>query len=116
MVLRQADVQAQLKNFDVPFFSQTRLFKAETNYHGETIVVKVHLRSEMDGNTYALTLCGKNQTLSMVRFSTIKNCYLLLPSVYEAILMQFEPNKVLISNQLPKRVFTKTKCPQPQTT
>jgi hypothetical protein len=58
----------------------------------------------------------KNQR-SMVRFSTIKNCYLLLLhlALYEAILMQFEPNKVLIKSA-PKRVFTKTKCPQPQTT
>jgi hypothetical protein len=65
-----------------------------------------------------LTLyCGKNQRFSMVRFSTIKNCYLLpaAPSVYEAVLMQFEPNKVLVSNQLPK-IFAKTKCTQPETT
>jgi hypothetical protein len=66
----------------------------------------------MDGSTPYLVL-RENQTLSMVRFSTIKNCYLLpaAPSVYEAVLMQFEPNKVLVSNQLPKGYLLKQNVP-----
>jgi hypothetical protein len=58
-----------------------------------------------------LTLyCGKINAFRWYALATIKNCYLLpaAPSVYEAVLMQFEPNKVLVSNQLPKGYFAKT--------
>ena len=49
----------------------------------------------------------------MARFSTIKECYLLpaAPSVYEALLMQFEPHKVLIKHQLPKGYLLKQNVP-----
>jgi hypothetical protein len=56
-----------------------------------------------------LTLyCGKIKRFAMARFSTSKKLLFTpaAPSVYEAIIMQFEP-KVLISNQLPKGYLLK---------
>jgi site-specific recombinase XerD len=60
-----------------------------------------------------LVLREKIKRFSMARYSTIKDCYLLpaAPTVYEAMLMQFEPNKVLLSNQLPKDYLMKQNLP-----
>jgi hypothetical protein len=74
-------------------------------------VVKVHPEDPMDGIHASLPCIGKIKRFSMARFSTIKTVIYFLPHlVYEAI-MQFEPNKVLDKQPAPKRVFTKTKCP-----
>jgi site-specific recombinase XerD len=118
MVLRQADVQVQVEKILVvpSFFPHQDFYKTETNYQGETIVVKVHPEDpkwmEVHMPPY-LVLREKIKRFSMVRFSTLKNCYLLpaAPSVYEAVLMQFEPNKVLVSNQLPKGYLLKQNVP-----
>ena len=118
MVLRQAEVQAKVENIiAVPsFFPENDFYKSELGFAGETIVVKVHPEDSKWMEVYMppyLVLREKIKRFSMVRFSTIKNCYLLPanPSVYEAILMQFEPNKVLVSNQLPKGYLLKQNLP-----
>lgn len=109
MVLRQANVKSKVeKVLDVPsFFPEKDFYKAETAFEGESIVLKPHPEDVKWMEVYVpahLVLREKIKRFSMARFSTIKECYLLpaAPSVYEAIVMQFEPNKILISKQLPK--------------
>jgi len=60
-----------------------------------------------------LVLREKIRRFSMVRYSTLKDCYLLpaAPSVHEALLMQFEPHQVLLSNQLPHGYLLKQNLP-----
>jgi hypothetical protein len=52
----------KLKNFKNSFFSSSRLYKTETNYH-ETIVVKVHPEDPkwMEVHMPITLYCGKNQ-------------------------------------------------------
>jgi hypothetical protein len=59
-----------------------------------------------------LCITGKIKRFSMVHLAPSRTvtCFRQL-SVYEAILMQFEPNKVLVSNQLPKGYLLKQNLP-----
>jgi hypothetical protein len=108
-------VMFKLKKFyKILLFSSSRLYKTETNYHVKLLWSKYTQKIRMDGSTPYLVL-RENQRFSMVRFSTIKNCYLLpaAPSVYEAVLCNLNPIKYW-GNQLPKGYFAKTKCTQPK--
>jgi hypothetical protein len=112
MVLRQADSSTSWKILLYPpFFPQQDFTKPKPpwwNYCGSKYTLKIR-----NGWKYICLLpCIEKKSRSMVRFSTIKNCYLLLLhlALYEAILMQFEPNKVLI-NQLPKGYLLKQNVP-----
>jgi hypothetical protein len=75
MVLRQADVQVQVEKFWL-YPPSSRLYKTETNYQGNYCGQSTPEDPKWKYICHATLYCGKNQTLSMVRFSTIKN-YLL---------------------------------------
>jgi hypothetical protein len=106
----------QVEKFCCTPFS-SRLYKTETNYHMKLLWSK-YTQKIRNGWKYIfhLVLREKSNAFRWYALAPLKNCYLLpaAPSVYEAVLMQFEPNKVLVSNQLP--IFAKTKCIQLETT
>lgn len=118
MVLRQANVKANVeKALNVSsFFPANDFYKAETIFEGESIVLKPHPEDTKWMEVYVpahLVLREKIKRFSMARYSTIKDCYLLpaAPSVYEAIVMQYEPNTVLIRKQLPKGYLQQQNLP-----
>jgi site-specific recombinase XerD len=118
MALRHANVQTLVeKILDSPaFFPENDYYKNETVFQGESIVLRPHQEDPKWMEVYMppfLVLREKIKRFSMARFSTIKDCYLLpaAPSVYEAMIMQFEPHKVLISNQLPRGYLMKQNVP-----
>jgi site-specific recombinase XerD len=118
MVLRHPKVQEEVEKIltVTPFFPQNDYYKNETFFTGEVIILKTHPEDIKWMEVYMpphLVLREKIKRFSMARYSTIKDCYLLpaAPTVYEAMLMQFEPNKVLLSNQLPKDYLMKQNLP-----
>ncbi|CAM3104068.1 tyrosine-type recombinase/integrase [Flavobacterium frigoris] len=118
MALRHANVQTLVeKILDSPaFFPENDYYKNETVFQGESIVIRPHQEEPKWMEVYMppfLVLREKIKRFSMARFSTIKDCYLLpaAPSVYEAMVMQFEPHQVLVSSQLPKGYLMKQNIP-----
>jgi site-specific recombinase XerD len=118
MVLRNDTVRNQVEKIlnVAPFFPAKDHYKNESVFQGESIKIKPHPEDPRWMEVYMppfLVLREKIKRFSMARFSTIKDCYLLpaAPSVYEAMVMQFEPHKVLLSNQLPKGYLMKQNLP-----
>ena len=118
MVLRNLSVKAQVETIlgTTSFFPKNDTYKNETVFASESITIKTHPEDSKWMEVYVppyLVLREKIKRFSMARFSTIKECYLLpaAPSVYEALLMQFEPHKVLIKHQLPKGYLLKQNVP-----
>ena len=118
MVLRNLSVKAQVETIlgTTSFFPENDTYKNETVFASESITIKTHPEDSKWMEVYVppyLVLREKIKRFSMARFSTIKECYLLpaAPSVYEALLMQFEPHKVLIKHQLPKGYLLKQNVP-----
>ena len=118
MVLRHSKVQEEVEKLLTvsPFFPANDYYKNESHFTGEAIILKPHPEDIQWMEVYMpnyLVLREKIKRFSMVRYSTIKDCYLLpaAPSVHEALLMQFEPNKVLLSNQLPHGYLMKQNLP-----
>lgn len=118
MVLRHPKVQEEVEKLlsVSPFFPRNDYYKDESVFIGEVIVLKPHPQDLKWMQVYMpshLVLREKIKRFSMARYSTINDCYLLpaAPSVYEAILMQFEPHNVLISNALPNGYLMKQNLP-----
>jgi len=118
MVLRTAAAKEQVeKTLGVSsFFPENDLYKKETVFTSESVVIKPHLEDTKWMEVYMppfLVLREKIKRFSMVRYSTIKDCYLLpaSPSVYEAMELQFEPHRVLLNNRLPKGYLMKQNLP-----
>jgi site-specific recombinase XerD len=118
MVLRNDTVRNQVEKIlnVAPFFPAKDHYKNESVFQGESIKIKPHPEDPRWMEVYMppfLVLREKIKRFSMARFSTIKDCYLLpaAPSVYEAMVMQFEPHKVLLSNQLTKGYLMKQNLP-----
>jgi hypothetical protein len=116
MVLRNARAKEQVEKIlgVSPFFPDNDYYKNETVSQGESIVLRPHKEDPKWMDVYMppfLVLQEKIKRFSMARFSTIKDCYLLpaAPSVSEAMRIQFEPHKVLLSNQLLKGYLMKQK-------
>ncbi|WP_413998206.1 tyrosine-type recombinase/integrase [Flavobacterium sp. W1B] len=118
MAMRNAKVQEQVENIlnISPFFPANDYYKNESVFNGEEIILQPHPEDLKWMEVYLppyLVLREKIKRFSMCRYSTVKNCYLLpaAPSVYEGLLLQFEPHNVLLSNQLPKGYLMKQNLP-----
>ncbi|MDP2162225.1 MAG: tyrosine-type recombinase/integrase [Flavobacterium sp.] len=108
MAMRHPKVKIALEEiFEVTDFFPEDYLEKEIVFEGKSIVLRVHPEDSKWMEVYVpdiLVVREKVKRLSMVRYSKIRSCYLLpaTPQVYEALLLHFEPNRILIASELPE--------------
>ncbi len=108
MAMRNPKVKIALEEiFEVTDFFPEDYLEKEVAFEGKSIVLRVHPEDTKWMEVYVpdiLVVREKVKRLSMVRYSKIRSCYLLpaTPQVYEALLLHFEPNRILIASELPE--------------
>ena len=108
MAMRHPKVKIALEEiFEVTDFFPEDYLEKEVVFEGKSIVLRVHPEDSKWMEVYVpdiLVVREKVKRLSMVRYSKIRSCYLLpaTPQVYEALLLHFEPNRILIASELPE--------------
>lgn len=117
MALRHPAVKEKIERIleISPFFGDDFLSK-EINCRGQEIHLLPHFENTtlMEIHTpKIIAIQEKLKRFSMVRFHKVKGCYLLpaSPLVYESLLLQMEPNEILIVNELPKNYLQKKNMP-----
>lgn len=117
MVLRHPKLKQEVEAIlgTVPFFPED-YYSKEVTFKGESIVISPHSEDLAWMEVYVpalVVLREKIKRFSMVRYSKTKNCYLLpaAPTVYEGLLLHFEPSLVLIDSRLPKGYLKKQHLP-----
>lgn len=117
MVLRHPKAKLEVETIlgIVPFFGED-YWVQETTFKGQSIVILPHPEDLTWMEVYIpglIMLQEKVKRFSMVRYSKIKGCFLLpaAPSVYEGLLLHFEPTLVLIDSKLPKGYLKKQHLP-----
>lgn len=107
MAMRNPKVKEDLERIlKVSAFFPEDYVEKEVIFKGKSIVLRVHPEDVKWMEVYVpdiLVVREKVKRLSMVRYSKIRSCYLLpaTPQVYEALLLHFEPNHILIASELP---------------
>jgi site-specific recombinase XerD len=113
MAMRNPKVKKALERIlEVSHFFPEDYLEKEVVFEGKSIVLKTHLEDLKWMEVFVpdiLVIREKVKRLSMVRYSKIKSCYLLpaTPPVYEALLLHFEPNRILIVSELPEGYLNK---------
>lgn len=108
MAMRHPKVKIALEEiFEVTDFFPEDYLEKEIVFEGKSIVLRVHPEDSKWMEVYVpdiLVVREKVKRLSMVRYSKIRSCYLLpaTSQVYEALLLHFEPNRILIASELPE--------------
>ena len=107
MALRNPKVKQAIEEIlgGFPFFGDDYLTK-ENTYRGESIRIAPHKEDFAWMEIYIPKLVAvheKMKRFSMVRYSKIKDCYLLpaAPIVYESLQLHMEVLQIKISNELP---------------
>jgi hypothetical protein len=85
---------------------QTEVEK-EVVFEGKSIVLRPHLENVKWMQVYVpaqLVLLEKIKRISMVRYSKPNACFLLpaTPAVINALVVHFEPHRVVIQSELPQ--------------
>lgn len=108
MAMRNRKVKEAVERIlEVSDFFREDYLEKEVVFEGKSIVLRHHPEDLKWMEVYVpdvLVIREKVKRLSMVRYSKIKLCYLLpaTPQVYEALLLHFEPNRILIVSELPE--------------
>jgi len=108
MAMRHPKVKETLEELlEVRNFFPEDYFEKEVVFKGQSIVLKPHIEDVRWMEVYVpdfLVVREKVKRLSMVRYSKTQSCYLLpaTPQVYEALMLHFEPNHILITSDLPE--------------
>jgi site-specific recombinase XerD len=117
MAMRNQKVKIQVENVlqIFPFFGDDYLFK-EISYRGQRITILPHLEDKVWMEVYVPKITAIHEKLkrfSMVKYSKVKDCYLLpaAPLVFESIQLQMEPYEVLIVSELPLAYLQKKNLP-----
>jgi site-specific recombinase XerD len=88
------------------FFGEDYLHK-DISFRGEQVTIVPHPEDTSWMEVYVPRIVAVHEKLkrfSMMRYSKIKDCYLLpaAPMVYEALRLQLEPLEILVIDELPK--------------
>ncbi|RAR47331.1 tyrosine-type recombinase/integrase [Flavobacterium lacus] len=108
MAMRNPKVKEALERIlEVTAFFPEDYLEKEVVFEGKSIVLRVHQEDSKWMEVYVpaiLVIREKVKRLSMARYSKVRSCYLLpaTPQVYDALLLHFEPNRILISSELPE--------------
>lgn len=108
MAIRNPKVKEAVERIlEVTNFFPENYLEKEVVFEGKSIVLRPHQEDVKWMEVYVpdiLVIREKVKRLSMVRYSKVRSCYLLpaTPQVYEALVLHFEPNRILITSELPE--------------
>jgi site-specific recombinase XerD len=117
MVYRHPNLKQEVEKILMtsPFFGTDYLSK-DVTYKGQQISIRVHSEDVAWMEVYVPKISAVHEKIkrfSMVRYSKIKDCYLLpaAPIVFDSIQLQMEPFEIVVINELPKLYLQKKHLP-----